>query len=168
MVLKDSNINIYFCTNMLDVVSIENDLISDLINVDVTDKNLFSLNSLKCAECNDESSIECKLNLFDIKTFMIDLKKSIGKDRLNMHRHSSKENKSKPIISSISNTQNYLFYTQTDAEYYAQPASRTSSIDTQYMKVNSILDALENIGYYGFVTFRATIQRIGIFLGYKN
>ncbi len=58
---------------------------------------------------------------------------------------------------------NYLFYTQTDADYYNLPNKNSLSDSvSQQIKINSILDALENIGYYGFVTFRATVQRIGL------
>ena len=68
--------------------------------------------------------------------------------------------------SKIFSTQNYLFFTQTDVDYYnlnINPhTNQIGSTNSQYMKVNSILDALENTGYYGFVTFIGTVQRIGL------
>ena len=60
--------------------------------------------------------------------------------------------------SCVPSSQSRLFFTQTDAGYYAKSQANT---DSQYLQANSLLDALENIGYYGFVTFIATVQRIG-------
>jgi hypothetical protein len=56
-------------------------------------------------------------------------------------------------------SQNYLFFTQTDVNYFNQGSEAT--LTSQQQRENSILDALEHVGYYGFVTFRATVQRIG-------
>ena len=36
------------------------------------------------------------------------------------------------------------------------------------MKLNSILDALENTGYYGFVSFIGTVQRVGLLKWFYN
>lgn len=157
MVLKDSNISIYFCTDLIEVIAIENDMIKDTPIVE-DHKVLVKLSDFKCSECKNEDHIECKMNLFDVKNYMIDLKRSIGKERLNSNRFLLTEH-NKQATAHHHNTQNYLFVTQTDADYYV---NQTNDVDTQYMRVNSILDALENIGYYGFITFKATVQRIGI------
>lgn len=126
----------------------------------IVNKAVFTLNGIKCPECNNENSYDCKLQLFDVKSYLTDLKMTISKERLQSKRYPNKE-LTTTATAAAGSTQNYLFYTQTDAGYYVNKNAINSSVDSQYMKVNSILDALENIGYYGFVTFRATVQRIG-------
>lgn len=162
MVLKEYDKTIYFCTNLIEKIVLdesEDFLIPDL---KLVDKMLFSFTNIKCLNCNEQNSIQCNLNLFNIQMYITDLKKSIGKDRLNSKKKSLNKETDINNVQLVNSSQNYLFYTQNDSEYYVQPNEINSTVDSQYMKINSILDALENIGYYGFVTFRATVQRIGI------
>ena len=163
MILKDSKLIIYFCTNLIEMIPFDDESEQILSDICIVNKTVFALSGLKCPNCKNENFYDCQSQLFDIKSYMTDLKKTISKERLSTIRYPIKETKLPATQAAVSNTQNYLFYTQTDAEYYVHQNAINSSVDSQYMKINSILDALETIGYYGFVTFRATVQRTGNF-----
>ncbi len=163
MILKDSKLTIYFDTNLIEMFPLDDESEKILSDICILNKEVFALSGLKCTRCNNENFIDCELKLLDIKRYLTDLKKTISKARLISKRYPVKETKLYNTSMAVSSKQNYFFYAQTDSEYYVHQNAINSSVDSQYMKINSILDALENIGYYGFVTFRATIQRIGRF-----
>lgn len=138
--MKDSKKTIYFSTNLIEVYPVGNhDSIYEAFNMPKKEFKSITLNALRCPNClNSAEFDQCSLNLFDAK----------------MYRKSLRNDKTK-LIQNQKNT----FYTQTVSEFLTQTSS---SINTQYLRTNSILDALENIGYYGFANFKATVQRIGL------
>lgn len=143
---------------------------------------------LKCPECGfgsfaqdviDGGQIECQAELFDSVRFLRSMKLTRAlqiKQRLKkeMENNSSSRFKMGSIAAAaattsssvFSNTQSSVFFTQNDAEYFAvtqqmhHPINNSSAIvdKSQYAKLNSILDALEHTGYYGFVTFIGHVQ----------
>lgn len=170
MGLNEQKQAVYFCTSLIEPIPDSDLTPADQLciqyhhNFRFEKQIILYIPNIKCPECGDRPSIDCDLNLFDSQAYLLALKKSISLERLKKKR---KTNQTAMIQSqgySAALSQNYLFFTQTDAGYYTEKKGIvpvTSSNVSQYLKVNSILDALENIGYYGFITFIGTIQRIG-------
>lgn len=156
MFLKDFNQTVYFCTNLIELDSVQQN-IQSFVNFRLETRTLCNLNNLECRNCDNLN--DCKLSLFDIKIFIQSLKKSNTPKTSNLNLATT-QRAHMPLIQ----TQNCLFFTQTDSDYYVENRIQqiTPSATSQYMKINSILDALESIGYYGFVNFRAVVQRIGL------
>ena len=165
MCLKEYQNDVYFCASLIEiVVSPETTYRFDLKQAK---KSVFDSNNLTCPECHYNvisNHVECGLVLFDSAKFFTILKKSIGLERLRKKNRLNLEQTNVANQRGVAASQHYLFYTQTDAEYYSMSRNAISQNQTQFMNDNSIMDALENIGYYGFVSFKATIQRIGCLL----
>lgn len=172
MGLNEQKQAVFFCTSLIEPIP-DSELtprdqlcVQSRHNFRFKKQTILDMPNIECPQCGDRPSIDCELSLFDSQAYLLALKKSISLERLKKKR---KTNQTAMIQSqgySAALSQNYLFFTQTDAGYYTEqkgiaPVPVTSSNVSQYLKVNSILDALENIGYYGFITFIGTIQRIG-------
>lgn len=140
--MKNTDKIIYFSTNLIEIFPIgENNAFYEKFNVIRKDISSFSLNGLNCPSCIDSNTLnECSLNLFDPKKYMDILRNNM-------------KQKKKLFIS-----QKNCFITQSASDFLTQ----NIQTNTQFLQMNSILDALENIGYYGFTNFRATVQRIGL------
>jgi hypothetical protein len=163
MYLKNFNKNVYFCTSLVEITPINTDdkqlkpIISDMR---LESKMLCSFKDINCPRCiqyNLQSQLknthECDLNLFEIGQYLKVVQ--IGKRKFQKDEPVDGKAKSSPT----NHSQNYLFFTQTDIGYFNQGSE--GALTSQHQRENSILDAFENVGYYGFVTFRATVQRIG-------
>lgn len=175
MCLDEYRADIFFCTNLIEITQLSFDSIAMSIQFKIIKQKIYdTMNSTgeRCLMDPYGATAECDLSLFDSKTFLLELKKSISIDRLKRSGHNKKNQRVNELNGRLMVsqncmrlTQNYLFFTQTDAAYYNNVEQRVSQrpqeVESQFMRVNSILDALENIGYYGFVTFIATVQRIG-------
>jgi hypothetical protein len=129
--------NVYFCTNLIKTSPL---LVNRMVTLSKT--NLVHFENLRfCSQC-DKSNATCEVVYFDIKRFNCSL--------------------STPLT--VVYSQNNLFYTQNDAQYYVRNQSLTTQTNhSQFTRMNSILDSLQYIGYYGYATFIATVQRIGQF-----
>ena len=166
MCLKEYQNDVYFCASLIEIV-MSSETSSHRFDLKQAKKSVFDSTNLTCPECHYMNShVECGLVLFDWGKFFTLLKKSIGLERLRKTNRHKLEQTNNVATQAVVASQHYLFYTQTDAEYYSMSRNAISQNQTQFMKDNSIIDALENIGYYGFVTFKATIQRIGCLLKY--
>lgn len=142
---------IYFGANFIELKTIDkNNIPLSFISSKIT---LANLNNLNCPSlCGN--SLNCQINLFDIKKFL---------GCFNQKKISSKHSSNDISSTSSKITQNnYLFYTQTDNGYFNNNVTTTANNNiissSANSQVDSILDALENIGYYGFVTFRVNIH----------
>lgn len=164
MYLRNFNKNVYFCTSLIEIApitTIDEQITKSFISaVSLESKLLCSFKDINCPRCirfNLESQLqnthECDLNLFEIGQYL----KAVKISKRNDHKAEGEAEKTKSSQTNAS--QNYLFFTQTDVNYFQQGPEAT--LNSQQQRDNSILDALENAGYYGFVTFRATVQRIG-------
>jgi hypothetical protein len=166
MLVKEFNRSVYFCTNLIEIIKRNPERV---LNVDILRRFLKNYDHLACLQCHhqgpDDDGGDCTSLLFDVDVF----KKAI---KLTSRRQTGKFKLNNPMISGSGDQQqqqqhslSYLFYTQNDADYYQQAGTNATSSSllarSQYNRLNSILDAFENVGYYGFVTFRAVIQRTG-------
>lgn len=155
---------IYFGANLFEIIPFSqplSSLFSSYQNIMLNKTLVCNLINLECNGCSSQSSQICKLNFFEIKTFTNYLKNSIkiSRDHLSQSSHTN---------NSVSMPRNSIF-TQTDADYYNENTSQQiNPTNSQYMKLNSILDALENTGYYGFVSFIGTVQRVGLLKWFYN
>jgi hypothetical protein len=159
MWLKNSTeMCIYFGTNFIELKTIgKMSMPLSFISSKITLANLKNLNCPSLCHY----SLNCQTNLFDIKKFMHSLNQNSKRnDDGNTQILSSALKMNRNLLLSQNN---YLFYTQTDNAYYnkhnnnnyAITGSNNHQINCSLSsQVDSILDALENIGYYGFVTFR--------------
>ena len=163
MYLRNFNRNIYFCTSLVEIAPIttHGEQISTFISrISLESKLLCSFKDINCPKCirfNLQSQLrnthECDLNLFEVGQYL----KALKMGKRDNHKGEREEEKAKSSQTNAS--QNYLFFTQTDVNYFNQAPE--AALTSQQQRDYSILDALENAGYYGFVTFRATVQRIG-------
>jgi len=163
MYLRNFNKNVYFCTSLVEIAPITtpNEQIKPFMSrLSLESKLLCSFKDIKCPSCirfNLQSQLrnthECDLNLFEIGQYL----KAFKIDKRDNRKGDGEEKKTQSSQTHAS--QSYLFFTQTDVNYFNQGSE--VALTSQQQRDNSILDALENAGYYGFVTFRATVQRIG-------
>ncbi len=186
--MKQFEQGVYFSINLIEIENIDD--LKEPVNV--YHRILCEFRNLKCPECDKklpESSLtqaNCNLNLFDVKSFLSILKSRNDFDR-KMRLNINEIQKSQSSFESSGNN-NLLFFTQTqqkfntqivhDSVYYQdkftqhnhqnKSKNNQQQLNSQYLSVNSILDALENVGYYGFVTFKATVQRIGLMKWFSN
>ncbi len=137
MFLAEYKTDVYFCTSLIELAAAS--CTDSAFEMSAKRKNLFDL---RCST-SDYSQV-----LFDSVRFLAELKKCLR----------SCPNEKRGDCGGF--TQDYLFVTQAETGCFEDRAGGGVA-DSQYMRVNSILDALENIGYYGFVTFVATVQRVG-------
>lgn len=164
MFQKCSNRVVYFSTDIIELVELDNTF-GSMYQIEFS-KDIITNYELLVNE-NNMPSNDCHL-MFDGKYFSKALKLSRALQnrqrarKLDMKR--PKQN-ADPSFTIFSNTQanNYIFYTQNDGNYFTQAHHSANKIDplferSQYMRLNSILDALEQTGYYGFVTFVACVQ----------
>lgn len=145
--MKNSEKIVYFSTNLIEIFPItENNVFYEKFKVTKKNNLIFNLNGLHCPSCIDTNALnECSLNLFDPKKYMDILKNNLIEKK------------------KINQSQKNCFFTQSASDFFTQNIQS----NTQYLKMNSILDALENVGYYGFTNFRATVQRIGLVKNYN-
>lgn len=154
---------IYFSANLFETISISSSSSSffSSFNEFKLNKTLVcNLSYLECNECRSQSSQLCKINYFELKAFSNCLKNSnkIHQNQLNQSLHNN-----------MTSMPRNLIFTQTDADYYNENTSQQiNPSNSQFMKLNSILDALENTGYYGFVSFIGTVQRVGLLKWFYN
>ncbi len=154
---------IYFSTNLCEIVSISEPLsclISGFQQFKLNKVLVCDLTNLECNECRNQSSQICKLNYFELKIFSSCLKNS---------NKTSHYQSSQSALNNIASMPRNSIFTQTDVEYYNDNSiQQTNPSNSQYLKLNSILDALENTGYYGFVSFIGTVQRKGLLKWFYN
>ena len=150
MFLNELKINVYFCTNLVELVKINpNSNLQMFFDWSHSKDLILNFSNLRCPDCTvyDHATInKCKKVLFDSNKYLISIKTKKNDQNLRVF------NKNLP-------SQSYIFFTQTDLDLKNGPNNLVG--ESQYLKINSILDALENIGYHGFASFRATCQRIG-------
>lgn len=150
---------IYFGTNFIELKTIEKaNMPISFISSNIT---IASLKNLNCPSlCN--YSLNCHTNLFDIKKFLNSMNQTFKKSDHGQTQILSSALKMQNRNLLLSQN-NYLFYTQTDNGYIKNNLNNNNAItgtnnnqinSTLSTQIDSILDALENIGYYGFVTFR--------------
>jgi hypothetical protein len=129
--------DVYFGANLLEInddQSITPTLKSELEGIKSVDL-LIDFKSFKCPACSNENAIDCDLNLFQVEKIF-----------------KFKSNKTKKEKTTIPTT--ILIRTQSTA------SSSSSISSTQCLIFNSIVYAIEQAGYCGFVTFRATVARV--------
>jgi hypothetical protein len=141
--------------------------LNDLIKID-----WFEFSNLECKSCQQNSTLltrsqrthemsqcACELILFDSSKYTMRLKRS------NLDASSCKATTHQHATANAVCSQNNLFFTQLDSDFYFSPYVKNADDQTtsvsQLIKLDSILDSLENIGYYGYATFRGVIQRCG-------
>ena len=160
MFVNDFNCDVYFCSSLIEII-----ILNSTINFKFKDyygkfdkKKTCEFNRLECPQCKDSTSQinDCEMNLFDCQKYLLELKKSISIDRLRKSNKLTKQLIGQDTVS----TQSYPFFTQNDADI-STTTQKTNETESQYLRINSILDTLESIGYYGYLTFIGIIQRIG-------
>lgn len=144
MLLKDCNQSIYFSADLIEVTELNSN-----IKPTISRSKQHSIHDLTCPQCLN-SSDSCNLVLFDPNLFMRSMSTLVN------HRTT---NSSFTVFSNSQAHSNYMFHTQNDADYYNR-VNQPTEARSQYIALNSILDALDHVGYYGFVTFRACVQRV--------
>lgn len=185
MLQKDCHQKVYFSADMIEVIELNWPRLTLTFSKHITE----CYENLKCPECGGNSELAgcCRAEMFDSTRFLraIKLARALQiKHRLRkaMENNPSSSSKSMGTVMTsaataavFSNTQASVFFTQNDAEYFTvtqthhnyhhhQNATDTVIGDkSQYVKLNSILDALEHTGYYGFVTFIACVQSASLF-----
>lgn len=133
--LSESKSDVYFNISLIEV---EN-LIATKSTINFQTRTLFHFNI---------SQTSSSKLLFRVNDLIGTMKRANDKQALNsINSH---------LLFSQTQRAANLITVSTEDQYMQQISS------TQYMNVNSILDALENVGYYGFVTFKATVQRVGL------
>ncbi len=158
--IKDTNHNVYFNINLIEIEA------NKFHKANHSSVYISNFTSLKCPQCiiSPHESSKCSLNLLNIKQFVQAIKLSNSTD-------SDKGDEAQSQLFS-SNNQNLLF-TQTQNNLPTQALTQSRNVitanndsplmtETQYMNENSILHALANVGYSGFVSFKATVQRVGL------
>jgi len=143
MFLAEYRADVYFCASLIELTetSTESDLRMAVVSKRVLDRKF----------CINDNNIV----LFDSEKFMSDLKRS-SKNCQNRNNVNVNDGGGGGF------TQEYLFVTQAEVGYLEETEMRCDVANSQYMRANSILDALENIGYYGYVTFIGIVQRVGV------
>lgn len=174
---KEMNQNVYFCIDLFEIETLE-ERWANSIEIFLNKKVSNQFENLKCSECfksNEESSsVVCKLILFDIGLYAKSIKIAKSEDKnpkgAIQGMSSTLNNQSFMLFTNSQANKNCLFYTQNDSDYFnlnqqlltKSPMCKSTLEKSQYLRLNSILDALENVGYYGFITFRASVQRVGL------
>ena len=156
--LSEHNQSVYFNVNLIELEN--NEFLKDKFRFSPTFS--FNFTQLKCPQClsvNKQSqNSSCDLNLFSFKLFLDSIRNAIKATNAK-HLSPSKHN-------FLLSQSQYSNGTQSMSKNILQSNNSNqlllSSYNTQYMNVNSILDALENVGYYGLVSFKATVQSIGL------
>lgn len=164
MFVGELNSDVYFCTSLIEIITSDSSVNQKYKNYtgQLAKKMKCEFTCLKCPQCigSISQTNDCEMNLFDCKKYLVELKKSISIDRLRKSNKLTENSGDQEVVASQSATQSYLFFTQNDADCYTR-TQKNNETESQYLRINSILDALENIGYYGYLTFIAVIQRIG-------
>jgi hypothetical protein len=147
---------------------------------DLTKIDLYEFGHLECKNCQNSSIVlqsqkaheinecGCEIILFDLSKYSLRLKRSnlvaIASLKIATNYHES-------LSANAACSQSNLFSTQLDSDFYFSPYFKGADCQTtnisQLIKLDSILDSLENIGYYGYATFRGIIQRVG-FVDWAN
>ena len=128
---------VYFCTNIVTTTAFDHQekTIQHMYTRRLSQRVHVELD-IKCPDCN--YSTDCDRNAFDFKLLVHSIK-----IKVNVALSESQQ--------SIETTQSpsYFFHTQRDAGQ-----------EVGHVRNRSILECLQNIGYYGLATFVATVQRI--------
>lgn len=171
MFLKQFDRNVYFCTNLIEIVQLDEQDPDYVSKCEPFKNTIRLLENIQCSACLYTSSVmnECQLTLFNLNAYNKSINQLRAKIELDIEGNMVK---SGTYHHHHHQPSNYLFYTQNDADYYLTGDVNSTNAQavskSQYFRLNSILDALENIGYYGFVTFQAVVQRMGVFNNSEN
>lgn len=179
MLQKDCKRNVYFSTDMIEVIELN---WPPHLALTLSKQVVECYENLKCSECDgvagEMTTETCRADMFDSARFLrsikltraLQIKQRLRKAIENNPASSSSRPSGTITTTMFPNTQSSLFYTQNDAEYFTvtqthhqhhhnhQAAMNVIGDKSQYVKLNSILDALEHTGYYGFVTFIGCVQ----------
>ena len=170
MFIKPLNKEVFFCTNLIEMFLSQE---PRALSARVVNENLFKLTDISCNRCHRVSqeastqAAECDLSLFQVSKILQKSKNSFMRSDLDQDLRAGISKDLSPSqqikVKETVHVPDFILYTQTDAEYYLKAVlTQGSSSSTQYMRENSILDAIESSGYLGLVSFKATVQRSSI------
>lgn len=172
MFQKDCNQNIFFCADLIEVIELDDPM---RFSTTISKHFVENYSNLKCPKCTEDACENCSADMFDSVQFLRSLKlaralqikqrvkKAIESNPLATARQvATAQHTASFVFSTNTQASGYMFYTQNDAEYFKTQSANQHLISigdrSQYAKLNSILDALEHTGYYGFVTFVGCVQ----------
>ena len=146
LLFNNKRLSVYFNLNLIEMESYKTN------KTPIYSTSSLSISSSGCPECRVNSLHgQCHLDLFNANIWLSTI--AMSNNSSNNNKHQLECNSSQIIFY---NNKNPYLQTQT------QVGQQGLGYDTQYMNFNSILDALENVGYFGLVTFRAAVQRVGL------